>query len=358
MSDQNNRNSDPDNLDSTTLGSIASFRRDSIGPYQILEQIGEGGMGVVYLAEQAAPIRRRVAVKVIKIGMDTKQVVARFESERQALALMNHPNIAKVLDAGSTSQGRPYFVMEYVAGLPITEYCDSHRLNTGQRLLLFCQVCDANQKGIIHRDIKPSNILVEIQQEKAIPKVIDFGVAKATGQRLTEKTLFTELGVLVGTPAYMSPEQAEMSGLDIDTRTDIYSLGVVLYELLVGAAPFEPGLLRQLGYDEIRRIIREEDPPTLSTRLTSLGETANELARRRRTNLSALERQLRGDLDWITMKALDKDRARRYGTPKELSDDIQCHLNSQAVLAGPPTARYRINNRAGIQRQNPFTAAR
>ena len=319
---------------------------DHIGPYKILRILGQGGMGIVYLAEQEHPIRRTVALKVIKLGMDTKEVIARFESERQALALMNHPNVAKVLDAGATEHGTPYFVMEYVAGISIADYCDRHRLNTRERLELFMPVCQAiqhaHQKGIIHRDIKPSNVLVSLQDDKPVPKVIDFGVAKATNQRLTEKTLFTQRGFLIGTPQYMSPEQAEMTQLDVDTRTDIYSLGVTLYELLVGALPFDAGVLRRAGYDEIRRIIREEESPRPTTRLRSLGQTAIEVANRRRTDLESLQKQLRGDLDWITMKAIEKDRTRRYQSASELEADIRRHLNDEAVIASPPGAMYRI----------------
>jgi non-specific serine/threonine protein kinase/serine/threonine-protein kinase len=276
-------------------------------------------MGLVYAAEQTQPVRRSVALKVIKLGMDTKEVIARFEAERQALALMNHPNIARVLDAGSTPDGRPFFVMEYVPGEPITSYSDRQKLSTKERLELFVQVCDAvqhaHQKAIIHRDLKPSNVLVMVQDGKPLPKIIDFGVAKATNQRLTEKAVFTELGQIIGTPEYMSPEQAEMGATDIDTRTDIYSLGVLLYELLVGELPFDSGELRQAGYAEIQRIIREEEPPKPSTRLSHLTEGSKKVAERRKTDLVKLLREIRGDLDWITMKALEKDRVRRYGTP-------------------------------------------
>ncbi len=318
-----------------------------IGLYRILEVLGEGGMGLVYLAEQREPIRRRVALKVIKLGMDTKQVIARFESERQALALMNHPHIAKVLDAGSTEQGRPYFVMEYVAGMAITEYCDKHRLSTRERLTMFKQVCEAiqhaHQKGIIHRDIKPSNVLVETEDDKPIPKVIDFGVAKATHQQLTEKTLFTQHGMLVGTPAYMSPEQVAMNVLDIDTRTDVYSLGVLLYELLVGTPPFEAKTLRKAGFDEMRRIIREENPPSLSSKLTNMGETASHVAAQRQTKVKVLESQLRGDLEWITIKALEKEPKRRYQSAAELADDVSRNLINEPILARPPSTSYRIS---------------
>jgi len=317
----------------------------SIGPYRLLEKIGEGGMGEVWVAEQHKPIRRTVALKVIKSGMDTRQVIARFESERQALALMDHPAIAKVFDAGETEQGRPYFVMEYVKGIPITAYCDQNRLTTPERLALFMEVCDgiqhAHQKAIIHRDLKPSNILVAIQDSKAVPKIIDFGVAKATAQSLTERTMYTELGVLIGTPEYMSPEQAEMSGQDVDTRTDVYSLGAILYELLVGALPFDPRELRRAGFDEIRRKIREEDPPKPSTKLSTMGALSTAEAQKRRTEPTALIRQVRGDLDWITMKALEKDRIRRYGSPSELAADIDRFLHHQPIVARPPSTVYK-----------------
>jgi eukaryotic-like serine/threonine-protein kinase len=278
--------------------------------------------------------------------MDTKQVITRFEAERQALAMMDHPFVAKVFDAGSTSAGRPYFVMEYVAGVPITEHCDRNRLTTRERLDLFMQVCQgvqhAHQKAILHRDLKPSNVLVSVQDGKAIPKIIDFGVAKATAQRLTEQTMFTALGVLIGTPEYMSPEQAELTGQDVDTRTDVYSLGVMLYELLVGTLPFDPQELRSAGLDGIRRKILNQEPSKPSTRLATLGgERSTESARCRRVDVPSLRRQLKGDLDWITMKALEKDRARRYGSPAELAADIERHLTDQAVLAGPPSRTYR-----------------
>ena len=310
---------------------------EQIGPYRILETLGEGGMGIVYLAEQREPIRRRVALKVIKLGMDTKEVIARFEGERQALALMNHPNIARVLDAGSTESGRPYFVMDHVSGIPITEYCDDHRLDTESRLRLFLPVCKAiehaHQKGIIHRDIKPSNVLVEVQDGEPIPKVIDFGVSKATSQRLTERTIFTQRGVLIGTPGYMSPEQAEMTPLDVDTRTDIYSLGVLLYEVLVGAAPFDPTELLEAGFDEMRRIIREEKPQSLVAKLHSLGDTAGEIAHQRRTKLSRLSAELKGNLEWITMKAMEKDRSVRYPRASELAEEIDHHLRGEPIVA-------------------------
>lgn len=314
--------------------------------YKIIEELGRGGLGVVFKAEQKEPVKRTVALKVIKLGMDTKEVVARFENEKQALAVMRHPNIAKVLDAGATKSGRPYFVMEFVPGVPITDYCDTHKLTIKERLELFIPVCEAvqhaHQKGVIHRDLKPSNVLVEIQDNKLVSKIIDFGVARATEHRLTERTLFTEQGQLIGTPEYMSPEQAEMSGLDVDTRTDIYSLGVMLYELLVGVLPFDPQTLRSAGYSEIQRIIREEEPPRASTRLSSLGDTQIPIAEKRGTDFTALHKQLKGDLDWITMKAMDKDRTRRYSTASDLAADISRYLNAEPIIARPPSNIYNI----------------
>ena len=321
---------------------------DSIGHYKLLEQIGEGGCGVVYVAEQEQPVRRRVALKVIKLGMDTRQVIARFEAERQALALMDHPNIAKVLDAGATESGRPFFVMELVKGIRITDYCDKNNLSTSERLGLFIQVCQAiqhaHQKGIIHRDIKPSNILVTLHDGVPVPKVIDFGIAKATtNQRLTDKTLYTAIEQFIGTPAYMSPEQAELSGLDIDTRSDIYALGVLLYELLTGKTPFDAQRLVEAGLNEIRRIISEEEPPRPSTRLSIL--TADEqttAAKHRHTDPPRLLHLVRGDLDWIVMKTLEKDRTRRYETASGLASDIERHLNNEPVVARPPSNLYRF----------------
>jgi serine/threonine protein kinase len=304
-------------------------------------------MGVVYLADQEHPFRRRVALKVIKIGMDTREVVARFEAERQALALMDHTCIARVYDAGASDEGRPYFAMEYVAGIPITEYCDKHRLSIPARLELFMQACSgiqhAHQKGIIHRDIKPSNVLVAIRDGKPEAKVIDFGVAKAINQRLTEKTVFTQQGVLIGTPAYMSPEQAEMGGTNIDTTTDIYSLGALLYELLVGVTPFDTNRLRGAAYAEIQRIIREEEPPRPSARLSTSRGTGDAIAHQRRTHHAALVRELKGDLDWITLKAMEKDRTRRYASASELAADVMRHLTTDPVVARPVSVRYRAS---------------
>lgn len=319
-----------------------------IGRYRLLQTIGEGGCGVVYMAEQEEPVRRRVALKIIKLGMDTRQVIARFEAERQALAMMSHPNIAQVLDAGATETGRPFFVMELVRGIKITEYCDQNHLPTDERLKLFMQVCQAiqhaHQKGIIHRDIKPSNLLVTLHDGTPVPKVIDFGVAKATGQqRLTDKTVFTAFEQFIGTPAYMSPEQAEMSSLDIDTRSDIYSLGVLLYELLTGKTPFDGETLARSGLDECRRTIRQDEPDRPSVRLATMpGADLTTAANRRRTEVPKLVHMLKGDLDWIVMKCLEKDRTRRYATASELATDIRRFLDGETVLARPPSTLYQF----------------
>ena len=335
---------------------------DRIGRYKLLEKIGEGGCGVVYMAEQAEPIRRRVALKVIKLGMDTRQVITRFEAERQALALMDHPNIARVLDGGATDTGRPFFVMELVRGVRITDYCDQNNLPTRERLDLFIQVCraiqHAHQKGVIHRDIKPSNILVTVNDGVPTPKVIDFGIAKATGQqRLTDKTLFTAYQQFIGTPAYMSPEQAEMTSVDIDTRSDIYALGVLLYELLTGKTPFDAQTLMAAGLDEMLRIIREQEPVRPSTRLSTMA--AGELsttATRRQSEPPKLIHLVRGDLDWIVMKCLEKDRARRYETANGLSRDIERHLKHEPVVARPPSVAYRLE-KSFRRNRLVFTAA-
>src|SRR3984957_18072950 len=342
-----------------TIGSSEATPGITIGAYHLLQPIGQGGMGEVWLAEQRQPVRRRVAVKLIKAGMDTREVVARFESERQALALMDHPAIAKVFDGGSTPHGRPYFVMEYVTGMPITEYCDKHKLTLRQRLELFIHVCEgvqhAHQKAIVHRDLKPSNILVSEVDGKPAPRIIDFGVAKATSQRLTAETMFTRVGAIVGTPGYMSPEQADSTGVDVDTRTDVYSLGVVLYELLVGALPLE---FRKLPFDEILRRLRDQEAPRPSTRLRALGEQTAITAQNRGSDAPTLARQLRGDLDAITLKTLEKDRSRRYATPTELAANIGRYLRNEPVLARPASTVYRARkyvrrHRLGVA----FTAA-
>ncbi len=330
-----------------------------IGHYKILQKLGEGGCGEVYMAEQTEPVRRRVALKVIKLGMDTRQVIARFEAERQALAMMDHPIIARVLDAGTTSSGRPFFAMELVKGVRITEYCDQQHLSTPERLGLFVQVCQAiqhaHQKGIIHRDIKPSNILVTLHDGVPVPKVIDFGIAKATEQPLTDKTVFTAVGQFMGTPAYMSPEQAELSGLDVDTRSDIYSLGVLLYELLTGRTPFDAKELSHAGLDEMRRKIREDEPMRPSTRLSTMADAdLTAVAKQRQSDPGKLPRFIRGDLDWIVMKCLEKDRRRRYETANGLVRDIQRHLNSEPVSAFPPGATYRFQK---MVRRNKLAVA-
>jgi len=317
-----------------------------IGPYLITHVLGEGGMGIVYLAQQEEPVRRQVALKVIKPGMDSKRVIARFDAEKQALALMQHPHIAGVYDAGLTLTGRPYFVMEYVKGIPITDYCDQHKLTIEDRLGLFVQVCQAvqhaHQKGIIHRDIKPSNILVTSENDQVIPKIIDFGIAKATGKPLTERTLQTEDTQLLGTPEYMSPEQADMATEDVDTRSDVYSLGVLLYVLLTGVLPFDSETLRDSGIENIRKTIRETGPKTPSTRLTSLGEEAAKIAEMRGMEISTLTKHLKKELEWIPLKAMRKERAERYRSASELADDIDNYLKGAPLIAGPPTSLYRL----------------
>jgi serine/threonine protein kinase/Flp pilus assembly protein TadD len=332
-----------------------------IGPYKLLEQIGEGGFGVVFLAAQTQPVRRKVALKVLKPGMDTRQVVARFQAERQALALMDHPNISQVFDGGATASGRPYFVMELVRGVPITDFCDENRLPIRERLGLFVSVCEAvqhaHQKGVIHRDLKPSNVLVTLHDGTPVVKVIDFGVAKAIGQPLTEKTLFTNFAQMIGTPPYMSPEQAEMSGLDIDTRGDVYSLGVVLYELLAGTTPFDKERLQQASVDEIRRIIREEDPPRPSTRLSTAGRAATTASEKRRSDPRQLSRLFRGELDWVVMKALEKDRNRRYETASAFAADVGRYLANEPVQACPPSRWYRFRKLAQRNKRAFVTAS-
>jgi serine/threonine protein kinase len=330
-----------------------------IGPYKLLQQIGEGGMGIVYMAEQEEPVRRKVALKIIKPGMDSEQVIARFEAERQALAMMDHQNIAKVFDAGTTDTGRPYFVMELVHGVPITRFCDENQLKPRERLQLFVPVCQAiqhaHQKGIIHRDIKPSNVLVTLYDDKPVPKVIDFGVAKAVEQRLTERTLFTQFGALVGTFEYMSPEQAEMNALGVDTRSDIYSLGVVLYELLTGTTPLDRDRLRVAALDQVIRLIKEEEAPRPSVRLSSSNNLLK-IAAARKTEPAKLSKLVRGDIDWIAMKCLEKDRSRRYETANGLARDVERYLHDEPVEACPPSAGYRLRKFASKYRM-PLTVA-
>src|SRR5205807_1627387 len=331
-----------------------------IGPYKLLQQIGEGGMGTVFMAEQTQPVQRKVALKVIKAGMDSQQVVARFEAERQALAMMDHVNIARVFDGGATENGRPYFVMELVHGIPITKYCDDHHLTPRERLDLFVPVCQAiqhaHQKGIIHRDIKPSNVMVTLYDGKPVPKVIDFGVAKATEQKLTERTLFTQYGTMVGTLEYMSPEQAEMSALGVDTRSDIYSLGVLLYELLTGSTPLSRQRMKEAAYAEILRMIKEEEPPKPSTRLSDSGEALASISVNRHMEPAKLTKLVKGELDWIVMKTLEKDRNRRYETANGFGQDIQRYLADEPVQAGPPSAGYRLR-KGGRKHRRPLAAA-
>ncbi|MEO0480483.1 MAG: tetratricopeptide repeat protein [Planctomycetota bacterium] len=332
-----------------------------IDRYKLLQAIGEGGMGTVWMAEQVEPVRRQVALKIIKLGMDTKEVVVRFEAERQALALMDHPNIARVLDGGATAQGRPYFVMELVRGVPITDYCDQARIGLRERLDLFARVCEAiqhaHQKGVIHRDIKPSNVMVTLHDGEPVPKVIDFGIAKATSAELTQKTMFTRYGNMIGTPEYMAPEQAEMSGLDIDTRADVYSLGVLLYELLTGTKPFEVTEVLDRGFQELLRTIREDEPAKPSTRISTLGEQAATIARDRMADASALRLRLRGEIDWIVMKALEKDRRRRYETANEFAADVHRFLDGEAVSAAPPSRTYRLRKFLARRRAAVLSAA-
>lgn len=338
---------DAESINATLDGGAGIDSLKQIGPYHLLRVLGEGGMGEVWLAEQSKPIQRKVALKLIKVGMSTKTVIARFESERQALALMDHPSIARVFDAGSTPEGRPYFVMEYVPGTPITSYCDKHRLSVKERLELFIEVCDgvqhAHQKAIIHRDLKPSNVLVMEQGGKPVPKIIDFGLAKATAQRLTDLTMYTAHGVMLGTPEYMSPEQADLQEQNIDTRTDVYSLGVILYQLLVGTLPLETKDLQSEGVEGMLRVIREKEPPKPSTKIRNMGTDSNDSAEKRREPSRTFASRLRGELDWITMKALEKERARRYQSAADLGADIRRHLLDEPVQAGPPSASYRAS---------------
>jgi serine/threonine protein kinase/tetratricopeptide (TPR) repeat protein len=365
MAEKREQPGTPPDADATYMASPTSESVMRFGPYRLLQLLGEGGMGQVWLADQLHPVHRQVAIKVIKAGMDSTQVIARFEAERQALALMDHPAIAKVFDGGTTPEGRPYFAMELVRGEPITTYCDRQRLPLGDRLELFIQVCEgvqhAHQKGIIHRDLKPSNVLVSLQGDRAVPRIIDFGVAKAMSQPMTERPFFTELGVLIGTPEYMSPEQAEMSVLDVDTRSDVYSLGVILYELVSGFLPFDQHALRQAGLEELRRTIREAAPARPSTRVTPAAAGSSTVADNRRIEPGKLASRLRGDIDWITLKALEKDRTRRYQTANALALDVRRHLANEPVAAGPPSTTYRIGkfvrrHRFGVAAGTVFVA--
>jgi non-specific serine/threonine protein kinase/serine/threonine-protein kinase len=334
---------------------------DRVGPYRVIERLGEGGMGVVYLAEQREPFRRQVALKVVKAGMDSRAILTRFEAERQALALMEHPNIARVLDAGTTENARPFFAMELVHGEPITVYCDRHELSNRERIALFVHVCHAvqhaHQKGVIHRDLKPSNILVTLQDGRPVPKIIDFGIAKAVSAPLTERTVHTHLGQILGTAEYMSPEQAEMGALDVDTRSDIYSLGTVLYELLTGSLPLSRETLRAAGYAEIQRIIREVEPPRPSTRVSTLGASAGDLAKKRHTDVRRLTRELQRDLDWVLMRTLEKDRTRRYETASDVAAELERFLRDEPVLAGPPSVVYRARKLAARHKAGVAIAA-
>ena len=355
----NKRATGPGSGSATSRDEIIDRLHTNIEGYRILKVLGEGGMGIVYLAEQQYPVRRPVALKIIKPGMDSKRVMARFEAEQQTLAWLDHPNIAQVFEAGTTESGCPFFVMEYVQGIPITDFCDRRKLNIQDRLHLFLVVCQAiqhaHQKGIIHRDIKPSNILVAEQDGHPTPKIIDFGVAKAMDEPLAEHTLRTEDGQLLGTPEYMSPEQADMANQDIDTRSDVYSLGVLLYVLLTGTLPFDAKALREGGIEHIRKTIRETDPKTPSTRLTSLGEKARELAESRRTDVAVLAKCLHQELEWIPLKAMRKERSERYRSASELADDIENYLAGAPLIAGPPTMLYRLKK--FVRRNGVLSAA-